>query len=588
MLSLKIILKVGVMWVKGFLWGVVMLAIMSSCSSNRQVTSNNVKAKKELSKDKEQQYYYYFLEANRKKLLGDLNGALAIYYQCLELYPDSDASMAEIAKINEITQNYDVAIKYAKNAAELDPKNKWYQLNLAKLYIIKNDFENAIIIYEDLNKNFKDDIEIPYNLAALHNRTGNYKRSIELYDQIEKQTGVNESLSLGKQQLYLQIHNKTRAYAEIENLIKHYPNKAQYYGIIAEMYTNDNLFLKAQESYNKLFKIDSTNNLGQLSIIDFYRKKINYDKAFEMISKVIENENIPIEQKVMVFVSLLNNQSEFNIYKVQIQEKLKELKIKYPKEKDVYTLQADFFIKENNLTDAQKEIEFIVDNFTGNVALWEQLLSIYSYNNNMQELYLRSETAIDSFPEHALFFLFRGVSANRLGKSTEAITTLKAGLKTLENDEKMELDFFSNLGEAYHENKDYKQSDYYFDLVLKKDPNNLYIINNYSYYLSLREERLEYAESISKKTILAEPENETFLDTYAWILYKLERYQEALIYITKAVKNGGIDSEVVVEHYGDILFKNGEIERAVELWKLSKEMGNNSELLLEKINQSTE
>lgn len=576
------------MWVKGFLWGVVMLTIMSSCSSNRQVTSNNVKAKKELSKDKEQQYYYYFLEANRKKLLGDLNGALAIYYQCLELYPDSDASMAEIAKINEITQNYDVAIKYAKNAAELDPKNKWYQLNLAKLYIIKNDFENAIIIYEGLNKNFKDDIEIPYNLAALHNRTGNYKRSIELYDQIEKQTGVNESLSLGKQQLYLQIRNKTRAYAEIENLIKHYPNKAQYYGIIAEMYTNDNLFLKAQESYDKLFKIDSTNNLGQLSIIDFYRKKINYDKAFEMISKVIENENIPIEQKVMVFVSLLNNQSEFNIYKAQIQEKLKELKIKYPKEKDVYTLQADFFIKENNLTDAQKEIEFIVDNFTGNVALWEQLLSIYSYNNNMQELYFRSETAMDSFPEHTLFFLFRGVSANRLGKSTEAITTLKAGLKTLENDEKMELDFFSNLGEAYHENKEYKQSDYYFDLVLKKDSNNLYIINNYSYYLSLREERLEYAESISKKTILAEPENETFLDTYAWILYKLERYQEALIYITKAVKNGGIDSEVVVEHYGDILFKNGEIERAVELWKLSKEMGNNSESLLEKINQSTE
>jgi len=286
-------------------------------------------------------------------------------------------------------------------------------------------------------------------------------------------------------------------------------------------------------------------------------------------------------------VSLLNNQSEFNIYNDQIKNKLKELKESYPKEKDVYTLHADYLIKMNNLPDAQKEIEYIVENFKGNVALWEQLLSIYSYNNNMEDLYTRSQTAIDSFPEHSLFYLFRGVSANRLSKLVEAIETLKEGLKTIENDEKMEFDFFTNLGEAYHENGNYKQSDYYFNIVLKRDPNNLYIINNYSYYLSLREEKLEYAESISKKTIIAEPENNTFLDTYAWILFKLERYQDALVYISKAIEHGGIDSDVVVEHYGDILFKTGNVEKAIEIWKLSKEMGNKSKELVEKINNKS-
>ena len=146
------------------------------------------------------------------------------------------------------------------------------------------------------------------------------------------------------------------------------------------------------------------------------------------------------------------------------------------------------------------------------------------------------------------------------------------------------LDFYTNLGEAYHENKEYKQSDYYFDLVLKRDPGNLYVINNYSYYLSLREVKLEYAESISKKTIEAEPDNDTYLDTYAWILFKLERYEDALLIIKRAIENGGIDSDVIVEHYGDILYKTGDKDKAIECWILAKEMGNASEDLVIKIN----
>ena len=569
---------------KGFvLAAIILILVITSCNSNKQLTESKVKVKKELSENKEQQYYYVFLEANRKKLLGDINGALALYYQCLEIYPESDAAMFEIANINEITKNYDVAIKYLKNAVELNKENKWYQINLAKLYIFINDYPNAIKLYEELNKNFNDDLEIPYNLAALYTRTGDYKNAIELYNNIENQTGIIESLSIGKQQLYLQIGNKTKAYNEINKLITHYPNEASYYGIIAEMYTNDNLFLKAEENYNKLFELDSTNSLGQFSVIDFYRKKMDYDNAFKMIDKVINNDDIPFNQKVLMFVSFLNNNSEFNIYNDQIKQHILVLKNKYPSEKDSYTLYADFLIKKGLINEAQTEIEYIIENYSGNIIVWEQLLSIYSYNNDIDKLYEKSIIAIDSFPDHALFYLFGGISANRLGKAIEAVEILKTGLKKLENDEKLELDFYTNLGEAYHENNDFKQSDYYFEIVLKKDPDNLYVINNYSYYLSLREVKLEYAESISKKTIEAEPDNDTYLDTYAWILFKLGRYQDALVIIKRAIENGGIDSDVIVEHYGDILFKTGDKDKAIEYWILAKEMGNTSEDLITKI-----
>jgi tetratricopeptide (TPR) repeat protein len=572
---------------KGFILIFFVAVLITACSTKKNISETKVKVKKELSESSEQQYYYVFIEANRKKLLGDLNGALALYYQCLEINSASAAAMAEISQINTILKNYEVAIKYAKSAVQNDSENKWYKLQLAKLYLGSKKYTEAIELYEDIYKENKEDLEVPYNLAALYSHVGNPKRAIELYDEIENQTGINESLSLAKQQLYYSIGNKTKAYKEVEQLIKHYPNEPRYYGIMAEMYMSDNLFLKAEENYKKLFTLDTTNALGQLSIIDFYRKKMDYDNAFKMIKTVIRNEQIEFNQKVMVFVSIMNNQSEFGIYNEQIKESLNLLKDKYPEEKDTYTLYADYYIKMNLFDDAQKEIEHILDNYTGNTVIWEQLLSIYSYKNDFENLYIKSEVAIDSFPEHTLFYLFRGISANQIEKPTEAIEVLKNGLKKIDNNQDLEMDFYTNLGDAYNNTQEYKQSDYYFELVLKKDPDNLYIINNYSYYLSLREEKLEYAESISRKTIEAEPNNSTYLDTYAWILYKLERYQDALFYIKKAFENGGVDSEVIVEHYGDVLFKVGNIDAAVEIWKLSVEMGNDSQELKEKIENNS-
>ncbi|MCK5169017.1 MAG: tetratricopeptide repeat protein [Bacteroidales bacterium] len=575
------------MRVKEIILIVIVIIGISSCSSNKNLSENTVNIKKELNESKEQQYYYYFLEANRKKILGDLNGALALYYQCLEIYPESAAAMSEISIINEVIQNYETAIKYAIGATEKDTDNKWYKINLAKIYLITKDYINAIKIYEDLYENNRSDLEIPYNLAALYSHLNNYKKAIELYDDIEKSVGINENLSVAKQRLYLNLGNKTKAYEEINKLIKHYPNEPRYYGIIAEMYTNDNLFIKAEENYNKLFELDSTNVLGLFSLVDFYRKKMDYDNAFNTIKKVIDDERVEFNQIILLFASLLNNQSEFNIYNKQIEEHLFLLKTRYPDKKEVYTLYADYLIKMNLFDEAQAEIKYILDNFNGNIIIWEQLLSIYSYKNDFNNLYIKSKVAIDSFPEHSLFYLFNGLAANQTDKSEEATVILKEGLKTIKNNPELELDFYTNLGEAYYNIKGYKQSDYYFELVLNKEPDNLYVINNYSYYLSLREEKLEYAESISKKTVVAEPNNSTYLDTYAWILFKLNRYQDALYYIKRAFENGGQESQVIVEHYGDIQFKVGNEEAALELWNLSKEMGNNSEGLLKKIKGKT-
>lgn len=560
----------------------LVLLVSASCGSYKSVNKAKSKEIRQIKNNKDQQYYYVFIEANRKKLLGDLRGALDLFYECLKLKPDAAAAMYEISKINNILKNYDIAVKYARMAAENDNENKWYKLNLAELLITTQKYEEAIKVYEQAYKIDKTDLEIPYKLAALYTHIKNYEKAIQLYNKIESSLGVHESLSLAKQQLYYNLGQKTKAYKEIENLIKHYPAEPRYYGILAEMYTNDNLFSKAQHYYDRLFSIDSTNTLGLLSIVDFYRKKMDYDNAFKTVRKIIDHNQIDYNQKVVVLVSILNTRSEFNIYNQQIHDLLAYLKEKYPDKKDSYTLYADYLIKMNERDKAITEIEFILDNFEGNIALWEQLLYIYNYNNNFDTLYVKSKTAIDSFPEHDIFYLFNGISANQTGKTAQAIKSLTKGLN-LSKTKEIQIDFYINLAEAYHDNKEYEKSDYYFDLVLKEQPDNLYVRNNYAYYLSIRETKLEYAESLSKLTVQQEPNNSTYLDTYAWILYKLKRYQDALYYIKRAFEFGGAQSSVIVEHYGDIQYKVGNVDAALELWKLSKKLGNKSKKLIEKI-----
>jgi len=550
---------------------------------NKEVTQQAIPKKKELNKNTEQYYYYVFLEANRKKILGDINGALSLYYQSLEINPESAAAMSEIALLNEILNNYTVALKYAEKAVNKDSDNKWYKINLARLYIVGQSYDKAIDIYKQLYKQNPDDLDIPYNMAALYSQIGDYKSAINLYDEIENKTGIIDNLSLAKQRLYLEIGNKTKAYNEIEKLIKHFPENPAYYGILAEMYTNDNLFLKADENYKKLFELDSLNTMGQLSIINFYRKKVDYENVFKVLDKIISNKDIEFQQKLMILVSMLNNPNEFNIYHQEIEEQLSLLKDIHPETKDAYTLYADYLIKMNLLNEAKNEINFIVSNFKANEIIWEQLLSILLNQNEFESLYSKSEIAIDSFPQNSIFYLYNGLAASRINKYNEAVKSFNKGLAYVENNKDLELQFYTFLAETYYEIKDFKKSDYYYDQVIKEQPDNVYVLNNYSYYLSLRDEKLDYAEQLSKKTILAEPNNSTYLDTYAWILYKQKKYAEALIYIKRAYLNGGDKNDVIVEHYGDIQYKNGNLDEAVQLWEKSKELGNKSEQLQIKI-----
>ncbi|HNB13083.1 MAG TPA: tetratricopeptide repeat protein, partial [Bacteroidia bacterium] len=191
--------------------------------------------------------------------------------------------------------------------------------------------------------------------------------------------------------------------------------------------------------------------------------------------------------------------------------------------------------------------------------------------------------AIGLFPNESSLYLLNGIAKSQLNLPAEAINILNQGVKLVVDNNQQLIQFYSNLGDCYNKTKEYSASDSSFDKALEIDPNEPFVLNNYAYYLSVRKEKLEQAEKMSKQSNELQPNQSSFLDTYGWILYQEGKYDEAKKWIEKAMENGGENSGTILEHYGDILFKLNQSDKAFEYWKKAKQSGDASGLLDQKI-----
>lgn len=574
---------------KIFLLLMLTAIISSSCSIFKESTESKddlaaIDTSVHLSEDDKLAYEYAFIEGVKQKTIGNPSKALAFFNKCLEIDKNAAAPRYEISQISTMMEEKKAAIRYGKEAVELDPDNKWYKEHLAQLYIEDKNYKKAVEQFEELIKIDNRNIDYYFTLAQLYNQLENKEKAIHFLDSIETRVGVNERLSIMKKSLYEELGEKEKAVDEIEKLIKINPNESEYYGILAELYTSFKDFEKADEMYNKLFKLDSTNNLGQLSRIQYYSQKGQQDKAIELFKEMIPNEEIEYGNKLLVFINFLENQPTINSYKNLLQEALDKLANHYPGKYENNTLYADFYLKTNQFEKAAESLEKLINVSNERYIYRDQLVSIYSYLGKIEKMYKVGKEGLEKYDNKPRMNMLTAMAAIQLEKSSEAVNILEDGLAYLDKDnQELTIDYYTQVAEAYQNTGDFEKSEYYFEKVLDIDPENILVLNNYSYYLSLREKKLDKAVEMIRKVIDKEPQNPTYLDTYAWVLYKQGKYEKSKKYIEKAIRYGGHDDPDIVEHYGDILFRNNNEEKAIKQWRKAQTLGNDSDELERKI-----
>ena len=244
---------------------------------------------------------------------------------------------------------------------------------------------------------------------------------------------------------------------------------------------------------------------------------------------------------------------------------------------------ADILYTDNKLEEAKKQYKEVLQSDSTKIEVWLQILFICSERNNYNEMVFVSEKALDYFPSHPIIYYFNAISNKQLKEYEKSLQTFKEGLDFIIDDSDLLSEFYSSMADIYNQLKQYSFSDSLYEKVLRINPKNTIVLNNYSYYLSLRKEKLELAKKMSKLCNELEKNNPTYEDTYAWILYQKGETENAYKWIKKAIENGGGESAVIVEHYGDILYKMGRKEDALKKWIEAEKIGDGSDLLKQKI-----
>lgn len=562
-----------------------MIAPLSACKSKKSVVAQDPKSIQGVNTGNSLNYVRFggmYVDGCVQRMKGNLNEALQLFNECAKIDPASLPVRYELGTIYKLLGANDKALENARLCANGDPKNEWYQLLLIACYHSTKQFAQSAKVYETLIKNFPTKSEFKEDLAIEYALLGQYDKALKQYEELEKQYGASEQLSLNKIKLLKEQKKNAEVEKEYKRLIEANPGDAHFYGYLAEYYQEAGRSKEAKEMFDKVLQMDPKNVTIHLALSNYYRENGDENKAFEELKFAFLNPDLDVDTKYKIGLSYYDNARDNSLYQKQGKELSKILIDVHPSDGESHSLYANFLLNERNLQEAVKHYAIATRFDKTSYGLWEQLLYLESELGKYDSLEKHSAEAAEIFPTNPMPYFFNGVSNYQLKNYKKSAQSLTDGIEFVVNNKSLMLDFYKVMGDAYNQLKDYEKSDKAYEDALKIDSDNLYVLNNYSYYLSLRKQKLERAEKLSRRTNEIKPNTKNYMDTYGWILYQMGKYTEALDWLGRAAALAP-PSATVNEHYGDALFKTGKTEEAVQQWQKAKEAGGTNEILAKKI-----
>jgi len=557
-----------------------------SCKGKKETKHASNSETESLNKDVTLQAEIHFgnlyINGCAERMKGNYLEAKKLFEECLQLNPKNVAPYYELAMIYKLQGAPNQALQNAKLCAAADQKNEWYQLLLAECFVANKQYQQSIKVRENLIKNFPQKKEFKEELAFEYSLIGENDKALKLYNELENQMGVNEQIILNKLRVLKNSGDFKSAEKELIKLLETNKREIRFYNYLAEFYSETREIEKAKSIYDKIIELDPTNPTIYLALHDYHVAKGNEKEAYEDLIKAIENPQLDIQSKSQIIEDYYRraergHQKSFEegLFLAKTAAKL------HPEASALNALCGDFYRLDKNLKEASVYYYKAAINDKNSYRVWQNLLITENELVMHDSLVNHSQTAIDMFPNQPIFYLYNGIANTTIKKHDKAANALKDGLELCMGNKRLMIDFLSAAGDNYYQMKEYNNSDKSFEEALKLDADNTYVLNNYAYYLSLRNSNLELAEKLARRANELKPNNANYMDTYGWIFFQQKKYAQALEWMSGAVKLS--QSTTIIEHYGDVLFHVNKVDEAVEAWIKARDKGNKSEKLEKKI-----
>lgn len=546
-------------------------------------------------------YDSYYTEAVKQKILGNHDAAYTLLQYCLELNPKAGEALYDLGLYAIYMQNDSLGKQYLERAAALEPDNIWYRETLSSYYLSRSEWAKAQRYLEEMARLNPKRSDVLMRLVSLYQNDRKYAQAIDVLNRIETLEGKSLQVSMDKYWLYMQLKEKERAYAELRALADEFPNDWSYRVILATQYMANDELDQAKRILDEVERKDPENQTLRLALMDYAQATQNDSLYQASLDSLLFGQAADEATRVRVMKDYVSRQTQDSLHDVRIRDTFRRLLADPRSGSDMWMMYAAYqTLKKDHQDSVAVTLNRVLDLEPDNKVALQELIMINIRQQNFPELTRLCQKAIQYYPDMLVFYYYKGLAHYQLDEQEQAVDAFERGLRQDKKagDEGMVSDMYSILGDLYHGLHQNEKAYAAYDSALVYKDDNLGALNNYAYFLSLENRELDKAQEMSYKTVQIEPDNVTYLDTYAWILFLKGKYTEAKIYMDKVVGyyekepqtekekenresvNGG-----VLEHAGDIYYHCNEPEKALEYWKKAQKLEGTSDLLEEKIKQ---
>lgn len=572
------------------LYLVILALFLASCASKKE-SGRTTKAKDDkvvyrtLTENERMEVDFLFFNAQKEKLIGNFGVAENLFLEIIKRDPGNALAYYEVGRTAIARQQFDRALEYSGKAAQMDPKNEWYLRLQIDLLRQTGRLEEAVPVLRQLVLLVDDQESVLFDLASVQAEAKQYNEAIKTFNQLEAKSGPNPELADQKRQLWMKLGKPEKALEEIRKLVELYPDNTEFRLYLGQLYFEKGDFENARKHFEEALKIEPENGKILLALADVYRAQKNTDKAFSLLKMAFTKPELDVDLKIQVLLTLFAEMEKNPAAKTQALALGQEATRQHPEEPKTWAMYADLLYHSGNTAEAKDAYKQAISTDKGNqkFTVWQQYLLSLLDVQAFDSLSTEADKAVELFPNQALPYFLSGLAKNQLKDFAAAITVLRSGVFYVGGNRELEANFYSSTADAYNELGQYELSDENYAKALKIQPENALVLNNWSYYLSLRKVKLDLAEEMIQKAVKIEPKNPSYLDTYAWVMYQQGKFKEALEWMELALASAGADKATLYEHYGDILYRVGEEAKALDYWRKAKAAGMQSDFIDRKI-----
>ncbi|MBQ6226164.1 MAG: hypothetical protein IJJ73_07680 [Bacteroidaceae bacterium] len=531
---------------------------------------------------------YYYLEAEKCRLAEDYSSALDLYRHCLDINPEAPEALYNIGLLYLYMRSDSIGTSYIRQACERDTNNPYYLETLAALYLNKRDAESAIPVLEKMASLQSRRSDILSQLASLYSTVGDSDKAIGALNRIELLEGVSPQVTVEKFRLYKEKGQLDSAFVQLQALCEESPHDMNLRVIVGNQYMQAGDTVKALEIYDEVRRQEPANTGLQLAMLDYYRDS-EQDERYNMVrDSLLFCPDSPTQLRTIMLQSYISDVQRDSTYAPRLVAAFDTLLARPQQDAQVLIMKAAYQVYSKQPQEALcQTMRQVLEVEPGNETALRELLQYYAEQNDEKGVEDISRRGLNYHPEEIAYAYYLGMALAEQKKLTDAADVLQQGLRVRTEfvSERLVSNVFGVLGDIYYQQGKEAEAFAAYDSALVYMEDNIMCLNNYAYYLSLKGEQLDRAEEMSYRTIRQEPENITYLDTYAWILFMKGDYAHARTYMDKVVDPKLTDEELLsnerllgnlIEHAGDVYANCGEQETALRLWKLAKQKDDNT------------